>query len=97
MRSACCRRLDVPRSGVIWRVHELEAFHARSLTDTTCAYVFLDATYIKGRLYNRVVSRALVVEDVSGVNELDHDDVTNAHDLRAKIHKGRHPAWLAGG
>jgi hypothetical protein len=66
---------------------ELEAFRTRSLADTTYPYVFLDATYIKGRVYNRLVSRALVVEDVSGVNELNHDDVTNAHDIRDAIHK----------
>ena len=28
------------------------------------------------------------VEDVSGVGESNHDDVTNANDLRAVIHKG---------
>ena len=40
---------------------ELEAFRTRSLADTTYPYVFLDATYIKGRVNNRVVSRAVVV------------------------------------
>ena len=40
---------------------ELEAFRTRSLSDTTYPYVFLDATYIKGRVNNRVVSRAVVV------------------------------------
>jgi hypothetical protein len=37
------------------------------------------------------------VEEVSGVDESNHDDVINANDLRATIHKGQFPAWLAGG
>ena len=40
---------------------ELEAFCTRSLADTTYPYVFLDATYIKGRVGGQVVSRAVVV------------------------------------
>ncbi len=49
--SRICSEMDV----------ELEAFRTRSLADTTYPYVFLDATYIKGRVNNRVVSRAVVV------------------------------------
>jgi len=40
---------------------ELEAFRTRSLGDTSYPYVFLDATYIKGRVGGRVVSRAVVL------------------------------------
>jgi len=40
---------------------ELEAFRTRDLSHTAFPYVFLDATYIKGRVDGRVVSRAVVV------------------------------------
>lgn len=40
---------------------ELEAFRTRLLGDSTFPYVFLDATYVKGRVKGRVVSRAVVV------------------------------------
>ena len=40
---------------------ELEAFRTRDLTHTAFPYVFLDATYVKGRVDGRVVSRAVVV------------------------------------
>jgi len=39
----------------------LEAFRTRSLEHTEFPYVLLDATYIKGRVGGRVVSRAVVV------------------------------------
>ena len=40
---------------------ELEAFRTRPLATTSYPYVFLDATYVKGRVNGRVVSRAVVV------------------------------------
>jgi putative transposase len=40
---------------------ELEAFRTRDLAHTAFPYVFLDATYVKGRVDGRVVSRAVVV------------------------------------
>jgi transposase-like protein len=40
---------------------ELQTFRTRSLAETTYPYVFLDATYVKGRVNKRVVSRAVVV------------------------------------
>jgi transposase-like protein len=40
---------------------EMEAFRTRSLGPAGFPYVFLDATYIKGRVRNQVVSRAVVV------------------------------------
>ena len=61
------RRIDEALSAVVIgpqvhgvstrKVDDLEAFRTRSLADTTYPYVFLDATYIRGR----VVSRAVVV------------------------------------
>jgi putative transposase len=49
--SRICQSLDV----------ELDAFRNRDLSHVTFPYVFLDATYIKGRVDGRVVSRAVVV------------------------------------
>jgi len=49
--SRICEQMDV----------ELEAFRSRDLSGSTYPYVFLDATYIKGRVNNRVVSRAVVI------------------------------------
>jgi transposase-like protein len=49
--SRICEEMDV----------ELEAFRSRDLSETTYPYVFLDATYVKGRVNKRVVSRAVVV------------------------------------
>lgn len=40
---------------------ELEAFRSRDLSESAYPYVFLDATYVKGRVNKRVVSRAVVV------------------------------------
>ena len=40
---------------------ELEAFRARTLGHVEFPYVFVDATFIKGRVRGRVVSRAVVV------------------------------------
>jgi putative transposase len=40
---------------------ELEAFRTRDLSHIAFPYVFLDATYVKGRIDGRVVSRAVVV------------------------------------
>ena len=40
---------------------ELEAFRNRPLDHVSFPYVFADATYIKGRLRGRVVSRAVVI------------------------------------
>jgi transposase-like protein len=49
--SRICRQLDV----------ELAAFRSRSLAHVAFPYVFLDATYLKGRVDHQVVSRAVVV------------------------------------
>jgi putative transposase len=40
---------------------ELAAFRDRRLDHVECPYVFLDATYLKGRVAHQVVSRAVVV------------------------------------
>jgi putative transposase len=40
---------------------EMAAFRARPLNHVEFPYVFLDATYLKGRVNNQVVSRAVVV------------------------------------
>jgi putative transposase len=40
---------------------ELAAFRDRPLDHGECPYVFLDATYLKGRVAHQVVSRAVVV------------------------------------
>ena len=40
---------------------ELKAFRTRDLSHVAFPYVFLDATYVKGRVDGRVVSRAVVV------------------------------------
>ena len=40
---------------------ELSAFRDRHLDHVECPYVFLDATYLKGRVAHQVVSRAVVV------------------------------------
>ena len=49
--SRICQEMDV----------ELDQFRTRDLSATTYPYVFLDATYVKGRVDKRVVSRACVV------------------------------------
>jgi transposase-like protein len=71
--SRICAGLDV----------ELEAFRNRSLDHVEFPYVFADATYIKGRLRGRVVSRAVVIatgvtatgdREVLGVEVGDSED-----------------------
>jgi putative transposase len=61
----------------------LEAFRSRSLEQVEFPYVFLDATYVKGRVGGRVVSRAVVVatgitrtgeREVLGVDVGDSED-----------------------
>ena len=54
--SRICAELDV----------EMEAFRARRLDHVAFPYLFCDATYVKGRVNGRVVSRAVVV--VTGVS-----------------------------
>ena len=49
--SRICTELDV----------ELESFRERQLDHQAFPYVFLDATYVKGRVNHQVVSRAVVV------------------------------------
>ena len=49
--SRICRQLDT----------EMSAFRSRSLSHVEFPYVFLDATYLKGRVNHQVVSRAVVV------------------------------------
>ncbi|WP_370327380.1 IS256 family transposase [Euzebya sp.] len=61
----------------------VEAFRTRTLAHTTFPYVFCDATYVKGRVAGRVVSRAVVVafgvaadgtREVLGVDLGDSED-----------------------
>jgi len=52
---------------------ELEVFRTRSLASTPYPYLYLDATYVKGRVQHRVVSRAVVVAmgvSASGTREI---------------------------
>jgi putative transposase len=71
--SRICRELDV----------DMEAFRTRSLAHVGFPYVFADATYVKGRVRGRVVSRAVVVatgvtatgdREVLGVDVGDSED-----------------------
>lgn len=52
---------------------ELAAFRSRSLAHVEFPYVFLDATYLKGRVEHQVVSRAVVV--ATGVSMDGHREV----------------------
>jgi putative transposase len=52
---------------------EMAAFRERKLSHTTFPYVFCDATYVKGRVAGRVVSRAVVV--ATGVTAAGHREV----------------------
>ena len=52
---------------------ELAAFRSRSLAHIEFPYVFLDATYLKGRVDHQVVSRAVVV--ATGVSMDGHREV----------------------
>ena len=52
---------------------QLEAFRSRSLAHIEFPYVFLDATYLKGRVNHQVVSRAVVV--ATGVSMDGHREV----------------------
>jgi putative transposase len=52
---------------------ELSAFRNRSLAHVEFPYVFLDATYLKGRVDHQVVSRAVVV--ATGVSMDGHREV----------------------
>lgn len=65
------------------KVDDLDAFRARPLNHVECPYVFADATYLKGRVNGRVVSRAVVVatgvtahgdREVLGVEVGDSED-----------------------
>ena len=71
--SRICRELDA----------DMEAFRTRPLGHTEFPYVFCDATYLKGRVRGRVVSRAVVVatgvtrngdREVLGVDVGDSED-----------------------
>ena len=71
--SRICRELDI----------DMEAFRTRSLGHVEFPYVFCDATYLKGRVRGRVVSRAVVVatgvtrngdREVLGVDVGDSED-----------------------
>ena len=64
---------------------EMEAFRTRRLDHVAFPYLFCDATYVKGRLRGRVVSRAVVVvtgvtadgnREVLGVDVGDSEDGT---------------------
>jgi transposase-like protein len=61
--SRICSELDV----------QLGAFRSRSLAHIEFPYVFLDATYMKGRVDHQVVSRAVVV--ATGVSMDGHREV----------------------
>ncbi len=52
---------------------QLSAFRSRSLAHIEFPYVFLDATYLKGRVNHQVVSRAVVV--ATGVSMDGHREV----------------------
>jgi transposase-like protein len=52
---------------------EMEAFRARRLDHVAFPYLFCDATYVKGRVRGRVVSRAVVV--VTGVTSIGNREV----------------------
>ena len=59
------------------------AFRTRRLDDTTYPYVFCDATYVKGRIDGRVVSRAVVVAfgvNADGVREVLGIDIGDSED-----------------
>jgi transposase-like protein len=71
--SRICKQLDT----------DLDAFRARPLNHVEFPYVFADATYLKGRVNGRVVSRAVVVatgvtatgdREVLGVEVGDSED-----------------------
>jgi len=79
--SRICKGLDV----------ELEAFRTRTLGHASFPYVFLDATYIKGRVDGRVVSRAVVIatgvtsggtREVLGIRVGDSEDEAFWADFR---------------
>jgi transposase-like protein len=62
---------------------EMDAFRTRSLAHVAFPYVFCDATYVKGRVQGRVVSRAVVIatgvtatgdREVLGVDVGDSED-----------------------
>jgi transposase-like protein len=52
---------------------DLAAFRSRSLAHVEFVYVFLDATYLKGRVNGRVISRAAVI--ATGVTKLGDREV----------------------
>jgi transposase-like protein len=52
---------------------DLKAFRERPLEHTEFVYVFLDATYVKGRVRGRVVSRAVVI--ATGVTAIGDREV----------------------
>jgi transposase-like protein len=63
--------------------HDLQTFRDRPLDHVAFRYVFLDATYIKGRVRGRVVSRAVVIatgvtatgdREVLGIDVGDSED-----------------------
>ena len=62
---------------------DLKAFRDRPLDHTEFVYVFLDATYIKGRVRGRVVSRAVVIATgvtITGDREVLGIDVGDSED-----------------
>jgi putative transposase len=64
---------------------EMEAFRTRRLDHIAFPYLFCDATYVKGRLRGRVVSRAVVV--VTGVTAEGNREVLGCRRRRLR---GRH-------
>jgi transposase-like protein len=63
--------------------HDLKAFRDRPLDHTEFVYVFLDATYVKGRVRGRVVSRAVVIATgvtLTGDREVLGIDVGDSED-----------------
>jgi len=76
---------------------DLKAFRERPLNHAEFVYVFLDATYVKGRVHGRVVSRAVVIatgvtstgdREVLGIDVGDSEDgafwTAFLKDLRAR-------------
>ena len=58
----------------------MEAFRTRRLDHVAFSYLFCDATYVKGRLRDRVVNRAVVVVTAGGNREVLGVDVGDSED-----------------
>jgi transposase-like protein len=89
--SRICKELD----------KDMDAFRSRSLAHVEFPYVFADATYVKGRVNGRVVSRAVVVAtgvSATGDREVLGVDVGDSEDgaFWAAFFKGLRARGLSG-